>query len=114
MPASLLSLSFERLWQAQSPVRFHRLACIQGMQASNADCQSFLKMRFLVYICLTEIKITTAHMKQTSLDTLSTSYKSLKEIQETLNKVMCEEEKEYDKLPKSDREGSPARSWASK
>lgn len=53
-------------------------------------------------------------MKQTSLDTLSTSYKSLKEIQETLNKVMCEEEKEYDKLPKSDREGSPARSWASK
>ena len=38
MPASLLSLSFERLWQAQSPVRFHKSACTQGMQASNAGC----------------------------------------------------------------------------
>ena len=46
-------------------------------------------------------------MKQTSLETLSASYKSLKEIHQTLVNVMCEEEKEYDKLSKSDRQGEP-------
>ena len=56
---------------------------------------------------MTETKITTTHMKQTSLETLSTSYKSLKEIHQTLVNVMCEEEEEYDKLSKGDREGEP-------
>lgn len=46
-------------------------------------------------------------MKQTSLETLSASYKSLKEIHQTLVNVMCEEEKEYDKLSKDDRQGEP-------
>ena len=48
MSASPFSLSFERLWQAQPPVRFHRSACIQGMQASDAGCRWFCEIaRFL-------------------------------------------------------------------
>lgn len=36
---------------------------------------------------------------------LSSCYKSLKEIQETLSKAMNEEEKAFDKLPESDQTG---------
>lgn len=44
-------------------------------------------------------------MKTTSLETLSASYKSLKEIQDRLLNVMAEENVNYDLLPKSDQEG---------
>ena len=46
-------------------------------------------------------------MKKSNLETLSASYKSLKEIHGTVSKIMCDEEKHYDQLSKSEREGEP-------
>ena len=45
------------------------------------------------------------NMNTSNLETLSACYKSLKEIQERLIKVMAEEDKNFDLLPKSDQEG---------
>lgn len=44
-------------------------------------------------------------MNTSNLETLSECYKSLKEIQERLLKVMSEENINFDLLPKSDQEG---------
>ena len=46
-------------------------------------------------------------MKKTNLETLSASYKSLKEIRGTVSKIMCDEEKHYDQLSQSERDGEP-------
>ncbi len=44
-------------------------------------------------------------MKQSYIETLSASFKSLKEIRSTVSKIMCDEEKHYDQLSQSEREG---------
>ena len=46
-------------------------------------------------------------MKQTNLETLAACYKSLKEMQDTFDNMMCEEEQAYNALSKSDQEGKP-------
>ena len=46
-------------------------------------------------------------MKQTNLDTLAACYKTLVKMQDTFDDMMCEEEKAFDALSKSDREGEP-------
>lgn len=51
--------------------------------------------------------ITNLRMNKTNQETLSTCYKSLKEIQETLTKVMAEEEAAYDQLLETERAGEP-------
>lgn len=44
-------------------------------------------------------------MKQSYIETLSASFKSLKEIRSTVSIIMCDEEKHYDQLSQSEREG---------
>ena len=51
--------------------------------------------------------ITKLRMNKTNQETLSACYKSLKEIQETLTKVMAEEEAAYDQLLETERAGEP-------
>ena len=46
-------------------------------------------------------------MNQTNLEILSSCYKSLNEIRETLCNVMTEEEGHFDQLTQSEREGEP-------
>lgn len=46
-------------------------------------------------------------MKISNLETLSASYKSLKEIQKKLQDVMIDEENELEKLSESDHKGEP-------
>ena len=46
-------------------------------------------------------------MKTNNLETLSASYKSLNEIRGTISKMLCDEEKHYDQLSQSEREGEP-------
>ena len=46
-------------------------------------------------------------MKKSNLEALSASYKSLKEIRGTVSKIMCDEEKHYDQLSQSERDGEP-------
>ena len=46
-------------------------------------------------------------MKKTNLETLSTSYKSLKEIHGTISNMVSDEEKNYDQLSQNEQEGEP-------
>ena len=46
-------------------------------------------------------------MKQTNLETLAACYKTLMEMQETMEEMMIEEENAFNALPESDQEGEP-------
>ena len=46
-------------------------------------------------------------MKRTNLETLAACYKTLKEMQDTFDNMMCEEERAFDALSESDQEGEP-------
>ena len=53
-------------------------------------------------------------MNENNLKTLSSYYKSLKEMENKFTDMMIEEEKNFDKLPKSDQAGEPASAWVSR
>ena len=48
-------------------------------------------------------------MNENNLKTLSSYYKSLKEMENKFTDMMIEEEKNFDKLPKSDQAGEPVK-----